>query len=138
MATGAAKMLLTTILTLTNDSIGCPRDGATHPLICNSSKTRSATLEDSTDDGLEIYKTVCRLLPSTPVGETPVRLLGISVSCLKGLEAKGQLSLFPEKASSEKRKQLNKALDAVYRKHGETGLRPGTLVDDGDGRHETN
>ncbi len=94
--------------------------------------TRAATLEDPTDDGLDIYKAVCGLVPATPVEKTPVRLLGVSVSKLQNADAKGQLSLFPEKPTSAKRKRLNKAIDAVADKHGETGLRPGTLVDEGD------
>ncbi|MFC1825663.1 DNA polymerase IV, partial [Thermodesulfobacteriota bacterium] len=44
--------------------------------------TRSQTLPESTDDGTEIYQTVCRLLEKTSAGKRPVRLLGVSVSQL--------------------------------------------------------
>ena len=89
--------------------------------------TRSATLKESTDDGFLIYSTVCRLLLNTDAGKKPVRLLGISVSQLNFLGTAGQLSLFGPDELTQKRRRLNVALDSVYEKHGEKGLRPGSL-----------
>jgi len=90
--------------------------------------TRSATLPESIDDGLEIYSAVCGLLKKTEVGKRPVRLLGISLSQLGFLGAEGQLSLFHQDVTAQKRKELNKALDSLYEKHGEKSVRPGTLI----------
>lgn len=89
--------------------------------------TRATTLPESTDDGLEIYSTAIRLLKKTKVGKRPVRLLGISISHLDPRDAENQLTLFQQKAPSQKRKDLNTALDSLYEKHGEKSVRPGTL-----------
>ena len=56
------------------------------------------------------------------------------MSQLEGPEVKGQMSLFPEEETSTKRKQLNVALDTVCDKHGDRGLRPGTLINRGKGK----
>lgn len=89
--------------------------------------TRATTLAGPTDDGLEIYSTATRLLAKTQVGKRPVRLLGISLSHLEPNDPKNQLSLFQQQATSQKRKDLNIALDSLYEKHGEKSVRPGTL-----------
>jgi DNA polymerase-4 len=89
--------------------------------------TRSSTLPESTDDGLEIYSTVCYLLEKTGVGKKPVRLLGISISQLSFLDAESQLALFTRDTASQKRKDLNLALDSLCEKHGDKSVRPGRL-----------
>ena len=89
--------------------------------------TRSATLPESTDDGLEIYGAVCRLLQKTALGKRPVRLLGVSLSQLESLGPGGQLSLFEKRKESRKSEDLNTALDVLYEKHGKKSVRPGTL-----------
>jgi DNA polymerase-4 len=92
--------------------------------------TRSTTLSEATDDGPKIYSTVSRLLEKTQVGKRPVRLLGISVSQLSFLGSESQLSLFDRDGASQKSRSLNTALDSLYDKHGEKGVRPGTLLDE--------
>jgi DNA polymerase IV len=92
--------------------------------------TRSATLSKSTDDGLEIYSTACRLLEKTQVTIKPIRLLGISLSHLNFLCTGIQLSLFDQDVSSQKRQRLNTALDSLYEKFGDQSVLPGTLLDD--------
>ena len=87
--------------------------------------TRSATLTEPTDDGFDMYSTVCRLLEKTEVGRRPVRLLGVSLSQLNFPGKEGQLSLFVNKF--QKRKRLNTALDSLNEKHGDDSVRPGTL-----------
>ncbi|MBW1829859.1 MAG: DNA polymerase IV, partial [Deltaproteobacteria bacterium] len=87
--------------------------------------TRSATLAEPTDDGFEMYSTVCRLLKKTEVGRRPVRLLGVSLSQLNFPGKEDQLSLFVNKV--QKRKSLNTALDSLNEKHGDDSVRPGTL-----------
>jgi len=87
--------------------------------------TRSASLTQPTDDGFEMYSTVCRLLKKTEVGRRPVRLLGVSLSQLNFPEIQDQLSLFANQF--QKRKSLNKALDSLNEKHGDDSVRPGTL-----------
>jgi DNA polymerase-4 len=92
--------------------------------------TRSTTLSKSSDDGLEIFSKACKLLESTAVGKRAVRLLGISMSQLVFLGAGNQLDLFDEKKESRKRKDLHKALDSLYEKHGKKSILPGTLIDE--------
>jgi len=89
--------------------------------------TRSKTLPKSTEDGREIYSIACSLLEKTKVGKRPVRLLGISLSQLSFLGPESQLTLFEQNDKYKKRKDLNKALDSLYDKHGEKSIRPGTL-----------
>ena len=88
--------------------------------------TRSASLTEPTDDGFEMYSTVCRLLKKTDVGRRPVRLLGVSLSQLNFPGIEEQLSLFVNQF--QKRKRLNTALDVLNEKHGDDSVRPGTLL----------
>jgi DNA polymerase-4 len=88
--------------------------------------TRSGALTEPSDDGFEIYATICQLLNKTEVGRRPVRLLGISITQLNFSRKQGQLTLFANK--SQKRKRLNTALDALNNKHGEDSVRLGTLL----------
>jgi DNA polymerase-4 len=90
--------------------------------------TRSTTLSEPTDDGLEIYSTACRLLEKTQVTLKPIRLLGISLSQLSFPGMGTQRSLFDQDRSSQKRKRLNTALDSVYEKFGDQSVLPGTLI----------
>jgi DNA polymerase-4 len=90
--------------------------------------TRSTTLPAPIDDAPEIYSHVCSLLDKTEVGKRPVRLLGISLSQLKNTEMENQLSLFLEQRHSEKRRELNAALDSISEKFGDKSVRPGTLL----------
>ena len=92
--------------------------------------TRAKTLARLTDDGLEIYRVACDLLQKTEVGKRPVRLLGISLSQLCFADAAGQLSLFNNDQSVQKRKELNMALDSIAEKHGGQSIRPATLFSD--------
>ncbi len=89
--------------------------------------TRAAALPQATDDGGEIYATVCPLLAKTAVGKRPVRLLGISVSQLTHPTSQAQLSLFQQATAARKRKDLNTALDILYERFGNESVRPGTL-----------
>ncbi|MBW2615807.1 MAG: DNA polymerase IV [Deltaproteobacteria bacterium] len=90
--------------------------------------TRSATLPKPTDDGPEIYSIACSLLEKTDAGRRPVRLLGISLSKLNFPASNSQLALFNQESASQKRKNLNIALDSVYEKHGDNSIGPGTLL----------
>ena len=91
--------------------------------------TRSATWHKYTNDSADIYSTICSLLKKTAVGKKPVRLLGISLSNLADIGSERQLSLFSQKGSNEKRKELNKTLDSIWEKFGVKGIRPGSLID---------
>ncbi|MBN1850318.1 MAG: DNA polymerase IV [Deltaproteobacteria bacterium] len=94
--------------------------------------TRSITLAKATDDGSEIYTKACELLADTAVGKRPVRLLGISLSQLtaSGAGEGAQINLFYETEKTKKRKDLHKALDTLYEKHGHKSVFPGTLIED--------
>lgn len=91
--------------------------------------TRAVTLSKATDDGSEIFAEVCKLLEKTAVGKRPVRLLGISLSHLTFLGSGTRMNLFDGNQESKKRKDLHKALDSVYEKHGRKGILPGTLIE---------
>ena len=92
--------------------------------------TRSATLNNFTNDGTVIYQTACGLLDKTETGKRPVRLLGISVSQLSARGSEEQLSLFGPVRADRKRKDLNTALDSLQDRFGENIVRPGTLIDE--------
>jgi DNA polymerase-4 len=90
--------------------------------------SRSTTLPKSTDDGLEIYSTARGLLEKTQVGRRPIRLLGVSLSQLSLPGSGEQLSLFNQGRGSQRRKQLNTALDSLSERFGEDSIRPATLL----------
>jgi DNA polymerase-4 len=94
-----------------------------------SLKTRSITLNTLTNDGILIYKSVCRLLESTEAGKRPVRLLGVSLSQLHAPSGPKQLSLFDKiNGLNKKRKDLNITLDLLQEKFGNNIVHPGTLI----------
>lgn len=90
--------------------------------------TRATTLPHATDDALEIFSNASRLLLDTEAGKRPVRLLGVSLSQLELPWQGKQLSLFEQEDKSQKRRDLNRALDSVIEKHGEKSVRPGSLL----------
>lgn len=91
--------------------------------------TRSTTLERSSDDGMEIYSEICKLLSKTAVGKRPVRLLGITLSHLVFPDMEKQINLFDENKEKQKRRELHKALDSLYERHGKKSILPGTLIE---------
>ena len=92
--------------------------------------TRSLTLDDYTDDGMQMYITVRNLLEKTETGRRPVRLLGISISGLIVDGSSNQLSLFSGNEKKEKSEKLNKAVDSLHDKFGKKSILPGRLLSD--------
>jgi len=92
--------------------------------------TRSTTLPESINDGLEIYSAACRLLEKTEVTKKPIRLLGISLSQLSFLGIGTQLPLFDQDRSSQKRQRLHTVLDSLSEKFGDESVILGTLLKD--------
>ena len=92
--------------------------------------TRSVTRHNYTNDSVDIYSNICNLLGKTAVGARPVRLLGVSLSNLADTGSGRQLSLFSHIESNDKRKELNKTLDSIVDKYGDSGIRPGALIDE--------
>jgi DNA polymerase-4 len=90
--------------------------------------TRSKTVSKETSDSKQIIQEIVKLLEKTAVGQKPVRLLGISVANLKPVGGSMQPSLFQKENGSQKRQQINKAVDAINLKFGATAIRPGTLL----------
>jgi DNA polymerase-4 len=90
--------------------------------------TRSSTIDEYIADSKRIYKEVLQLQRKTEVGKKPVRLLGISVSGLQQENDSEQQFLFPEMQAGRKRKEINKALDAIQEKFGSTAILPGRLL----------
>ncbi|MFC1863298.1 DNA polymerase IV [Thermodesulfobacteriota bacterium] len=91
--------------------------------------TRSITHTDPLDDEFEIYRKVCDLLKKTEIGKRPIRLLGVSVSQLTFPGSGNQLNLFEVNKDAKKQKELHRALDSLYDKHGKKSILPGTLID---------
>ena len=90
--------------------------------------TRSSTINEHITDSKRIYDEVLQLLLKTDAGEIPLRLLGISISGLRMESGSGQQPLFPGMQTTEKRKNINKALDAIQEKFGSTAILPGRLL----------
>jgi DNA polymerase-4 len=82
--------------------------------------TRRATLERPTDDGAVLSAEACRLLARAGL-EQPVRLLGVGVTNLVA-HARDQLDLFDAPAAKQKRSRLNRALDELADRFGNTAV----------------
>ncbi|MBU0482168.1 MAG: DNA polymerase IV [Proteobacteria bacterium] len=89
--------------------------------------SRSLTLEKSTDDGNDIFRTGKILLEKTEAVRKPLRLLGISVSNLSEAGKNFQMDLFGAKHENRKT-ELNKAVDAINRKFGREKINPASLI----------
>ncbi|MGZ6143879.1 MAG: DNA polymerase IV [Myxococcales bacterium] len=85
-------------------------------------QTRQETLPLPTDDGAEIYRVASRLLGK--VEARPIRLTGVHAGDL-GAGAP-QLGLFD--AERKKRERLNKSLDAIAEKFGDSAVLPADLL----------
>ncbi len=90
--------------------------------------TRSSTINQHTADSKRIYEEILRLLKKTAAGQKPIRLLGISISGLKLESGSNQQLLFQEMQTSQKRQEINKALDTIQEKFGATAILPGRLI----------
>lgn len=90
--------------------------------------TRSKTLATPTDDGQEIFHNSKQLLGKTAAGNRPVRLLGISLSQLQGAEEGYQIPLFAEHTDMMKRRQINRAIDTIQTRFGQTAIMPCKLL----------
>ena len=90
--------------------------------------TRSSTIKEHIADSKRIYQEVLRLLQKTEAGQEPIRLLGISVSGLRIVNGLRQQFLFQGMQSSEKRQEINKALDEIQEKFGSSAIVPGRLL----------
>ena len=85
--------------------------------------TRSHTT-DPTQDGLELYRRVARLLSRETLAQ-PVRLIGVSASALT-VEQTGQLGLL--EANAVRRERLARAVDRITGRFGADAIRPAALV----------
>lgn len=98
-----------------------PPGAQRHPI-----HSRQVTLADATDHGAEIAREARALLQRLAPGES-LRLIGISVSLFDATGAE-QADLFGESASRAERRQLDRALDALRERFGETAVvRGGSL-----------
>ena len=78
--------------------------------------TRRATLPDATDDGEVLARTAVQLLAEAELTE-PVRLIGVGVTSIQeGGDA--QLALFGPGKERERRRNLNRAVDALSERFG--------------------
>jgi DNA polymerase-4 len=90
--------------------------------------TRSKTLAESTDDAQVIREVCNELADRTAIGKRGVRLLGISLAQLAFSGEARQISLFNTEVVRQRRRDLNRALDAVADRFGEHALRPAALI----------
>lgn len=89
--------------------------------------TRAETLRAATDVSREIYKSCCRLLDRTGVGDRPVRLLGVAVSGLQPRDAPQQLLVGHE----ERWENLAEAVDELRVRFGRRAVEPARLRREG-------
>jgi len=90
--------------------------------------TRSKTLSESTDDAQVIREVCNELAGRTAIGRKGVRLLGISLSHLAFYGEDRQISLFNTEVVRQRRRDLNRALDALTDRFGEDAVRPAALI----------
>lgn len=89
--------------------------------------SRSTTLKSSTDLTQEILKTVKKLFDELWKGE-PIRLLGVSLNNLCEDNFK-QISIFDiDNGSDEKKRAIDKTIDSLRHKYGETVVMKSVLV----------
>lgn len=79
-------------------------------------RSHGETLSAPTDITMEIYDRACRLFDALWDKETPLRLLGISLSHLES-ESDGQLSFITDE-KREKEGRMDKTVDSIRRKFG--------------------
>jgi len=100
-----------------------PLGGGRYPIV-----TRSASLEEATDDGATIARIADALVARAPQEER-VRLAGIHVHNLNRADP-AQMGLFDAPARVAKSARLNRALDAVARRFGEEAVTRGLVQAD--------
>jgi len=90
------------------------------------SVTRSAAFSPPEQDGGVIAGLGGRLLEKTEAGQRPVRLLGLSLTGLRRPDL-GQQDLFAD-PGKERRQRLTGALDELYERYGQGGVKRATLL----------
>jgi DNA polymerase-4 len=83
--------------------------------------TRHATLAEATDDGEALARSARELLARAELAE-PVRLLGVGVTNLVPADPE-QIGLFEAGGGRERRRRLNRALDALADRYGSRVVR---------------
>ena len=90
--------------------------------------TRSQTLSLPTDLGIEIFRTVSKLIEKTDVGSRNARLLGVGISNLRRREDPAQKGLFD--AHREKEEKSLEAIDKIWDKYGSQALKRASLLEE--------
>ncbi|MYB43463.1 MAG: DNA polymerase IV [Acidimicrobiia bacterium] len=85
--------------------------------------TRAETLQSATDVARELYRSCCRLLDRTGVGDRPVRLLGVAVSGLQPGDAPRQMMAGHE----ERWESLEETVDDLRVRFGRHAVEPARL-----------
>lgn len=93
--------------------------------------TRSFTLPQATDQGIEIYRTALQLLTRTEALRKKARLLGVGVSNLRHRDDPEQLPLFD--ARREKIERSLEAMDRIWEKFGPQAIQRASLLEEGEG-----
>jgi DNA polymerase-4 len=90
--------------------------------------SRSATLDEATDDALTIFRRTRELLQQTEAGRRAVRLLGISLGNLTSSSSPRQNDLFGAGVRQARRAELNRAMDEINRRYGREAISPALLT----------
>ena len=88
--------------------------------------TRSATLPTPTDQGIEIYQTVLKLLDKTEALKKRARLLGVGISNLCRRDDPQQLFLFD--SSRKKGERSTEVVDRIWDKFGPEAIKRASLL----------
>ena len=92
--------------------------------------TRSRTLPRPTDTTNEIFQTAAELLDAMRKHQPrPVRLVGVSVGSLTGVDAPQQLSLFDLNEGDGAQKEVDKTVDSLTDRLGDAAVYRGTSHD---------
>jgi DNA polymerase IV len=86
--------------------------------------TRQETLDLPTDDGAELYRVAARLLAK--VETRPIRLTGVHAGDLGS--GAPQLGLFDDATARKKREKLNRSLDAIAARFGDSAVVPADVA----------
>lgn len=91
--------------------------------------TRSTTLEEPIENEIDLYRTACKVFDNN-WNKKPIRLLGITLQNLEEKKITGfQLDLFAYEEQIKKEK-LNKIVDGIRDKYGESTIISAGMVDD--------
>jgi nucleotidyltransferase/DNA polymerase involved in DNA repair len=92
--------------------------------------TKQKTLDAHLSTTEAIYPVASELLAAADPGDTPIRLIGVSVSGLQEAPQEEQLALFQEVERDAKATRVADAMDKISKRFGRNALKRGRLMDE--------